>query len=493
MFLGSLAPAEVFAASDPFPIYGCLEQNVAFWKKVFTQYSSNQGIIHDSRHLSIIYGIIELQNAETRGARKINKNRIKAAKKKYRKILRKLARGDSSTSIGEGRVADLFGPNTPRIRFLRATGNIRCQIGQRDRFREGLVRSGAFLDQIKAIFQSYNLPTDLAYLPHVESSFNLAAYSKFGAAGIWQFIRSTGKRYLRIDDTLDERRDPIRSTHAAAKLLKANYEMLGTWPMAITAYNHGLAGMLRAKRAKGNYLAIFAQYKSRLFKFASRNFYSEFLAARHIAKNYRKYFGELEFHKPVIWYETTTEGYLPMTKLARYFDIDMADIKALNPSLRSPVYTGQKYIPKGYALRLPLDVEKYNKNKLFNVPQHLYKPKQKRSLFYRVRKGDTAGEIARNHGIGLSELTQANNLDFKATIYVGQNLRLPWPDEKLNRLIAPKVTEKSIKSVFDKPAASKKQPNPASQITASNKGDAAAFGKERQADNLPINLVDYLP
>ena len=148
-----------------------------------------------------------------------------------------------------------------------------------DRFREGLIRSGAYVDQIKEIFRSYGLPSDLAYLPHVESSFNPKAYSKFGAAGLWQFMRSTGKRFLEIDYTLDERRDPIRASHAAARLLKENYKALGTWPMAITAYNHGLAGMMRATRSKGNYEAIFKQYRSRLFKFASRNFYSEFLAA----------------------------------------------------------------------------------------------------------------------------------------------------------------------------------------------------------------------
>ncbi len=103
-----------------------------------------------------------------------------------------------------------------------------------------------------------------------------SAYSKFGAAGIWQFTRSTGRRYMEVGYVLDERRDPIRATHAAAQLLKENYEKLGSWPLAITAYNHGAAGMARARQKHGDYPAIFKSYRSRTFKFASRNFYSEF-------------------------------------------------------------------------------------------------------------------------------------------------------------------------------------------------------------------------
>ena len=86
-------------------------------------------------------------------------------------------------------------------------------------------------------------------LPHVESSFNAAAYSKVGAAGLWQFMRSTGRRYMRVDDAVDERLDPYRSTEAAAQLLAYNYRVLGSWPLALTAYNHGAAGM---RRAEGN-------------------------------------------------------------------------------------------------------------------------------------------------------------------------------------------------------------------------------------------------
>ena len=133
-------------------------------------------------------------------------------------------------------------------------------------------------------------------LPHVESSFNPRAYSKVGAAGLWQFMRSTGRRYMRIDGAVDDRLDPFRSTEAAAQLLAYNYRVLGTWPLALTAYNHGTAGMRRAKETLGtdDIVRIVRNYTSRTFGFASRNFYVSFLAALEIDRNPEKYFGSLQ-------------------------------------------------------------------------------------------------------------------------------------------------------------------------------------------------------
>lgn len=116
-----------------------------------------------------------------------------------------------------------------------AADSIRVQTGQKERFLEGVVRSGAYLPAIKKIFRAYNLPEDLAYLPHVESSFDTKAYSKLGASGVWQFTYSTGKQYLRIDGAVDERGDPLLAAHAAAKYLKNSYDLLGSWPLALTS------------------------------------------------------------------------------------------------------------------------------------------------------------------------------------------------------------------------------------------------------------------
>ena len=138
------------------------------------------------------------------------------------------------------------------------------------------------------------LPRELAALPHVESSFDPTAYSKVGAAGLWQFMPGTGRRFLRVNDAVDERLDPYRATEAAAQLLDYNYRLLGNWPLALTAYNHGakacvaprLHGHLRHRHHR-------AQYPSPSFGFASRNFYVSFLAALEIDRNPEKYFGSL--------------------------------------------------------------------------------------------------------------------------------------------------------------------------------------------------------
>jgi membrane-bound lytic murein transglycosylase D len=127
---------------------------------------------------------------------------------------------------------------------------------------------------------------ELAALPMVESSYNPQAYSKAGAVGLWQFIRSTGKQYLTIKRKRDDRRDPIRATEAAAHLLRHNYETLGSWPLAITAYNHGREGILTARAAVGSSAIeeIIARYNGPRFGFASRNFYAEFLAALEVVR-----------------------------------------------------------------------------------------------------------------------------------------------------------------------------------------------------------------
>ena len=418
------------AETDTFPLPPVIQPNVTFWKKIYTEYSTRHGVLHDSRRLDIIYGVIELVDPDRHGGRKTNKKRIKKAKKKYKAILAKLMRGETPAGPLEKKVAQMFGPRTKPAEYRSAMRRIRCQTGQKDRFRDGIIRSGAYVDEIRRIFRNSGLPEDLAYLPHVESSFNPKAYSKFGAAGMWQFTRSTGKYYMKVGYTIDERRDPIISSHAAAKLLKHNYRKLKNWPMAITAYNHGVSGMLRARRKKGSYERIFTEYRSRIFKFASRNFYSEFLAAREAAINYRQYFGELKLNKPVKSREVVLKGYVSLPQLARHLNFGIAELRKLNPALRRPVFRGQKYVPKGYRLRLPYSNDEDFAVIVAKIDDKFYKHYQRKSRIYTVQRGDTAGEIARIHGVKLQDLIAVNNLNSRATIYVNQNLRIPLPDEK---------------------------------------------------------------
>jgi membrane-bound lytic murein transglycosylase D len=430
LFCSFPVDADTTGESDTFPVYDSIRPNVSFWKKIYTQYSTTQGVIHDKRNLAIIYDVIELKDRNRHGSRKINRSRIKRVKRKYKGILAKLARGEAPSDSEEQRVAALFGTDATPVDFRNAMRNLRCQVGQKEPFRQGIIRSGAYLAEIQKIFRDAGLPVELSYLPHVESSFNPKAYSKFGAAGIWQFTRSTGKRFMTVGYAVDERRDPILSSYAAVRLLKQNFEKLRNWPMAITAYNHGITGMLRAKRRKDSYEAIFKDYRSRIFKFASRNFYSEFLAAKEAAQNYRQYFGELALDTPLKSQEVVMAGYGSLPEIARQLKLELDILRERNPALRNPVIRGQKYVPKGFRLRLPLVSGQDWERMMAKLAPKIFKNYQKRSRIYTVQRGDTAGEIARMHGVRLSDLIAANNLDGRATIYVNQNLRIPLPDEK---------------------------------------------------------------
>jgi len=139
--------------------------------------------------------------------------------------------------------------------------------------------------------------------------------------------------------------------------------------MALTAYNHGVAGVLRAKEAMGTYEALFESYNGRLFKFASRNFYSEFLAARHVAKNHTQYFSDIRLTRLMEAREVVTKGRTSVAELSRHYEVDLETLRVLNPALGQPVFKGQRHVPKGYMLRLPADSAKGIKVSSAALPQ----------------------------------------------------------------------------------------------------------------------------
>jgi membrane-bound lytic murein transglycosylase D len=386
--------------------------------------------------MDIIYEVIDLKPQNIAGSRSTNRQRVKNVKSKYRSILNRLAQGKPAGTKDEERVRKMFGPDASAADFQKATYHLRCQTGQKDRFRAGIIRSGAYIDKIKSIFRESGLPEELAYLPHVESSYHPRAHSKSGAAGIWQFTRATGKKYLQMTSDLDERWDPLAASYGAARLLRHNYRKFKNWPLAITAYNHGTAGVLKAQRNKGNYVAIFKHYRSRSFRFASRNFYSEFLAACRVAQNPREYFGELALDKPLRFEEVKLKGYVSLPRLIERFQLDRSEIYRLNPALSKAVRKGRRYVPKGFHLRLPVMENVVVTAEL----ESLYKVKAPVGNTYTVRKGDTAGRIARLHHIRVEDLIIANALDRRARIYPKQKLKIPaYHDRPSGNLSRPSV------------------------------------------------------
>jgi len=421
VLLLSLLPSAGIAGQI-FPNYPAIKNNVIFWEKIYSSYSLSDAVIHDSEDLSRIYEVIRLLDSKLPGSRRINRNTQKLIRHKYSKILKKISRTRKTDTAEERRVAALFqGPQRFRD-MAKAADNVRSQTGQKERFFEGVITSKNYIKKMKRIFRSYNLPEDLAYLPHVESSFNVKAYSKFGAAGMWQFTRETGERYLTINYTLDERLDPISATHAAAQYLKNSYGVLNSWALAITSYNYGTAGTLRAIKEKGSYEKIFAGYNKGHFKFASKNFYPEFLAARKVAKQLEKSKKIKHYPVPHVRY-FKLPGYVHINRIQSHFNLTKTEIRELNPALRPPVFRGEKLLPKGYSLRIPAN--KNNGLATTPVPTSFYTKNQKRSRFHRVKNGETISSIANLHGISIRDLNKTNNLDRYATIYIRQKLRIP--------------------------------------------------------------------
>ncbi len=419
-------------AADPFPQPAAIQPSVNFWLAIYTRYSLVEGVVHDSRHPEIIYDVIELKHPDAPQAHRINAARMRQARLKVRDQLDRLMRNPHSNDPDLIPITDLWKASLTPDQLKQAKRRIRCQVGQRDRFREGLIRSSAHIETIRTIFRNAGLPEDLAYLAHVESSFNNQAHSKSGATGIWQFTRKTGRHYLHIDPAIDERLDPVRASEAAAMLLKTNYRRLGSWPLAITAYNHGIAGLRRAKRRHKSYAAIFQNYRSRRFRFASRNFYPEFLAAREAARNARHYFDALppREERPVL--HISSDGFVAFRDAARHFNLDADLLRRLNPALRPAVLNGLQYIPRHYALRVPAHEWHYRLAYNARIPEPLLMVRQKRSPIYRVRKGDTLSSIAKKHDLRVADLVAANNLSNRGNrIHVNQTLRLPLRDQSL--------------------------------------------------------------
>src|SRR5262245_23953175 len=174
-----------------------LEPAVEFWRRVYTEVTTNEGFIHDDTRLDIVYETVRLSTSNDK-ARRISAD---DAGDRYVRALRSIAAGKrENLTASEQRVMELWGPNIDKDALLDASQRVRFQLGQADKFRAGLIRSGAWEHYIKRTLADAGLPPEIGSLPHVESSFNPLARSKVGAAGMWQFMVSTGRRFMRIDN-----------------------------------------------------------------------------------------------------------------------------------------------------------------------------------------------------------------------------------------------------------------------------------------------------
>jgi membrane-bound lytic murein transglycosylase D len=299
----------------------------------------------------------------------------------------------------------------------------------RQHFEVYLARMGKYKDLMLEIIREHGLPEDLVYLPLIESGYNPGAYSYARAMGPWQFISSTGRLYgLKRNWWYDERRDFVKSTHAACRYLKFLYEKFGCWKLALAAYNGGEGRVSRTiKRQKTDDF-----WKLRL-KRQTRNYVPLYMAATMIAKDPDKYgYGHVQQMEPLRFDVVAVDKVVELKKVASALGVNLQSIKELNPELMRGVTPPSH---GNYQLRIPAGFsDKFNE-----VYASIPKEKYTDWVVHRVRRGEALSTIAQAYGVRLSSLKSANRIGRSNRIYAGQKLIIPVPQGYKKRNVSPET------------------------------------------------------
>src|SRR5918992_2617315 len=380
-------PSEIY--NNPSPLLAGLEQPVEFWTKIFTEYSVSQLVFFDPLEMSKIYEVLDV-GEENRSNEYVNGERERIA---------------AAHEVSIDRV--------------------KAQRGVKERTAAGLKRANRYIVQMQQIFRERGLPVELTYLPLIESSFNINARSHAGALGMWQFMPATGRQYMQVNRANDERRDPIESTRAAASFLKQAYESLGKWPLAITAYNFGPAGMARAVAEVGsdNLVDVIQRYNHPHFGYPPKNFYAEFLAAVEIGKNTDHYFPGLDLDLPVAIKEVELSSKSSLAAVMKSTGLRRDEFLAWNPAL----VNAPKIIPAGYRVKLPVQKQMaaiVEPREVREVRETSARQQQSSVVRHRVQRGETVMQIAKRYGTSAERILRINGLR-KANLRVGSTLLVP--------------------------------------------------------------------
>jgi membrane-bound lytic murein transglycosylase D len=421
---------------DPvvFPVPTALEDNVDFWRKVFAHWHLNQVVLHDADYPALVYRIIELKGEAGDAYSAAPRKQIEHSTEALQHRLKRLAAvgGNIASLSAEDRalrqhIIDVAGSDG----VAGAADRVRGQRGLRERFQEGLEISGRYDRVFREVFREEGVPEDLAYLPHVESSFQNRARSSVGAAGMWQFTRSAGRLFMKINRAVDQRMDPVAAARGAARYLRQAYEMLGSWPLAITSYNHGIRGMMRAKVQYGSdFSRIVQEYDSRTFGFASRNFYAEFLAARDVARNREQYFPEgLNLQRPLALDSVVLDKPLRSHQIARYYEVTQRKLVALNPSWTRRAVRSSIAIPAGTEVWLPAgtlsQVAEEQRAEIPPAQDDEVAASSPVNVYHIVRANESLSTIAMHYHLSIRTLRALNDMSPREElIRVGEKLRV---------------------------------------------------------------------
>jgi membrane-bound lytic murein transglycosylase D len=288
--------------SQEFRIPPGMRESVAFWMRIYTEYTTQHIVLFDTKHLDIVYEVLDFRELGRTARNRVvyeilMRKKVRDTIAGYRAAFARLIKDPrpKNPSLYERKVLAAIKKSSHNHPIRELARGLRTQTGQRDNIIKGLLAAEVYLPKMEQIFLQYGVPPEITRLSLVESSFDFRAVSRVGATGVWQFMFKSGKEFMHVNPQggIDERLSPLKSTVAAAKLLRRNRKILGNWAFSIISYNHGLRTLLKLpkeKRERGNfgYVLTSCDPHSKL-GWASRNYYSEFLAVLY-AEAYRHLF-----------------------------------------------------------------------------------------------------------------------------------------------------------------------------------------------------------
>lgn len=359
---GTVVPAAAHRRAAAFQVPPKLRPRVEFWKDIFAKYGRRQMVVHHRMYPQIVFGILDFtEDAARLGPGELRRVQDDVTARKTAELenaIKWLASGAKPRNALERHIERQMsyikgGPE--KYQRILDEDLIRTQTGIRERFGEAVQRSGRYLPIMEQIFRDQGLPIELTRLPFVESSFDYTAYSSVGAAGIWQFMPATGRLYMRVTKTIDERRDAVEATKAAAQYLGDAYRRLNSWPLAVTSYNHGVAGVANKVRQLGtaDIGTIVEHPTQRVLGFASNNFYASFLAALEVYEQRAVLFPDVTPEPPITYAAWRITQPIGIRAIMKQLNVSEEELRKRNYALSEQIWQGRVNLPTGYVLKIP--------------------------------------------------------------------------------------------------------------------------------------------